>query len=122
MSDWPLWRRLQPFAALVLVAALIGIPLWLVVATAGKSQGEAINPDLSPPSQWHLLDNVRTVWTEADVLGRLPRQPDHRGPDRRAGPGTRVDGRVGAGPPLLPAHRRAVRPGHQRRHPAMRPS
>ncbi|GID90885.1 transporter [Amorphoplanes digitatis] len=67
MSDWPLWRRLQPFAALVLVAALIGIPLWLVVATAGKSQGEAINPDLSPPSQWHLLDNVRTVWTEADV-------------------------------------------------------
>lgn len=67
MSDAPLWRRLQPFVAAVLVVALIGVPLWLVVATAGKSQGEAIDPDLSPPSHWHLIDNVRTVWTEADV-------------------------------------------------------
>jgi raffinose/stachyose/melibiose transport system permease protein len=67
VSDLPLWRRLQPVVAVVLAAVLIGVPLWLVVATAGKSQGEAITPDLSPPSHWHLLDNMRQVWTDADV-------------------------------------------------------
>ena len=67
MSDSPWWRRLQPFVAVALAVALIAVPLWLVVATAGKSQGEAITPNLRPPSHWHLLNNVRTVWTEADV-------------------------------------------------------
>ncbi len=60
-------RRLQPVAAILLVAALIGVPLWLVIATAGKSRAEAIDPDLSPPTQWHLWDNLRQVWTAADV-------------------------------------------------------
>ncbi|BCY10831.1 carbohydrate ABC transporter permease [Actinoplanes sp. L3-i22] len=60
-------RRLQPVAAILLVAALIGVPLWLVVATAGKSRAEAVDPNLSPPGQWHLFDNLRQVWTEADV-------------------------------------------------------
>ncbi|GAA2633823.1 carbohydrate ABC transporter permease [Paractinoplanes durhamensis] len=67
MSDHPLWRRLQPFAALLLVVGLIGAPLWLVIVTAGKSQGEAINPNFSLPTHWHLLDNVRQVWVDADV-------------------------------------------------------
>ncbi|KUL41131.1 carbohydrate ABC transporter permease [Actinoplanes awajinensis] len=60
-------RRLQPVAVIVLVAVVIGIPLWLVIATAGKSQGEAIDPNLRPPTHWHLLDNVRQVWVDADV-------------------------------------------------------
>ncbi|MFI5896671.1 carbohydrate ABC transporter permease [Actinoplanes sp. NPDC051513] len=60
-------RRVQPFAALLLTAVLIGVPLWLVVVTAGKSQGEAVDPDLSLPSHWQLLDNLREVWTQADV-------------------------------------------------------
>jgi raffinose/stachyose/melibiose transport system permease protein len=67
VSDLPLWRRLQPVVAVLLAATLIGVPLWLVVVTAGKSQGEAITPDLSLPSSWHLLDNMRQVWTDADV-------------------------------------------------------
>ncbi|GIM94044.1 carbohydrate ABC transporter permease [Paractinoplanes toevensis] len=67
MSDLPLWRRLQPFVAVLLVAGLIGAPLWLVVVTAGKSQGEAIDPDFSLPSHWQLLGNLRQVWTDADV-------------------------------------------------------
>ena len=66
-SDRPIWRRLQPVVTTVLVATVIGIPLWLVVVTAGKSQGEALNPDLSLPSHWHLLANFREIWTEADV-------------------------------------------------------
>lgn len=47
---------------------LIGIPLWLVVATAGKSRGEALTPDLSPPSHWRLLANLEEVWRQ----GRVP--------------------------------------------------
>ncbi|MEV4277511.1 carbohydrate ABC transporter permease [Actinoplanes xinjiangensis] len=60
-------RRLQPVVALLLVAVVIGVPLWLVVATAGKSQGEAVDPDLTPPSSWHLWENLRQVWVDADI-------------------------------------------------------
>ena len=67
MSDHPLWRRLQPFFAAALVLALIGLPLWLIVVTAGKSQGEAVDPDLSLPSHWQLFANIRQVWVDADV-------------------------------------------------------
>ncbi|WP_329260065.1 carbohydrate ABC transporter permease [Actinoallomurus sp. NBC_01490] len=68
LSDAPIWRRLQPFCAGTLVVILIGIPLWLVVATAGKSRGEALTPDLSPPSHWRLLANLEEVWRQ----GRVP--------------------------------------------------
>jgi raffinose/stachyose/melibiose transport system permease protein len=67
LSDAALWRRLQPVVTTVLVVAVIGVPLWLVVMTAGKSQGEALNPDLSPPGHWQLLANVRQVWVDGDV-------------------------------------------------------
>jgi raffinose/stachyose/melibiose transport system permease protein len=60
-------RRLQPIVTVLLVTVLIGIPLWLVIATAGKSQGEAVDPDLSPPARWHLFANLRQVWIDADV-------------------------------------------------------
>ena len=60
--------RLQPWFASVLSLILLGLPLWLVVATAGKSQSEALTPDLSPPSSWQLLPNLGQVWTE----GRVP--------------------------------------------------
>lgn len=62
-----LWTRIQPFAAAILAAVVIGIPLWLVVVTASKSRGEALNPDLSLPAHWQLLDNLREVWTEGEV-------------------------------------------------------
>lgn len=68
MSDARIWRRLQPYVAVLLAAILIGIPLWLMIATAGKSRGEALQPNLSAPSHWHLFANVREIWTE----GRIP--------------------------------------------------
>ncbi|WP_433181425.1 carbohydrate ABC transporter permease [Actinoallomurus sp. CA-150999] len=68
LSDASIWRRLQPFCAIALVAVLIGIPLWLVVATAAKSQGEALTPNLSPPSHWRLFHNLAEVWHQ----GRIP--------------------------------------------------
>ena len=61
-------RRLQPYVAIVLVAIFVGIPLWLVVMTAGKSRGEALDPNLAPPSEWHFFDNLGEVWNR----GRVP--------------------------------------------------
>ncbi|MEV0388413.1 carbohydrate ABC transporter permease [Nonomuraea sp. NPDC050643] len=68
MSDARLWPRLQPLVTTVLVAGSIGVPLWLVLVTAAKSRGEALTPDLSLPTEWHLLDNLARVWTEGEVL------------------------------------------------------
>lgn len=67
LSDAAFWSRLQPFVTVVLVLTVIGIPLWLVVVTAGKSQAEALTPDLTLPSHWQLLENLRMVWIDADV-------------------------------------------------------
>ncbi|MEV1172499.1 carbohydrate ABC transporter permease [Nonomuraea sp. NPDC049784] len=68
LSDVSLLRRLQPAVALVLVVAAIGTPLWLVLVTAAKSQSEALQPDLSLPSKWHLLENLGQVWADGKVL------------------------------------------------------
>jgi len=66
-SDSRIWSRLQPVVTTALVLGLIGIPLWLVVVTAGKSQGEALDPDVSLPSHWQLFDNLREVWVQGEV-------------------------------------------------------
>ncbi|MER6008641.1 carbohydrate ABC transporter permease [Nonomuraea angiospora] len=68
VSDAPVWRRLQPVVTFVLVVLSIGIPLWLVLVTAAKSRGEALTPDLSLPTEWHLLENLRQVWGDGEVL------------------------------------------------------
>ncbi|WP_203416809.1 carbohydrate ABC transporter permease [Jiangella ureilytica] len=62
------WSRLQPLVTVVLVTVLVGIPMWLVVMTAGKSQGEALSPNLAPPTDWQLWENLREVWER----GRIP--------------------------------------------------
>jgi raffinose/stachyose/melibiose transport system permease protein len=66
-----LLRRLQPVAALLVVAVVVGVPLWLVVSTAGKSRGEALEPNLEPPRHWHLLANLRDAFTQGQVLRAL---------------------------------------------------
>ncbi|MEV6871536.1 carbohydrate ABC transporter permease [Amycolatopsis sp. NPDC051128] len=67
LSDARFWTKLQPVVTTIGVLVLIGIPLWLVVVTAGKSQGEALNPDLSLPSHWQLFGNLREVWVQGEV-------------------------------------------------------
>ncbi|WP_430593835.1 carbohydrate ABC transporter permease [Isoptericola sp. QY 916] len=62
------WRRVQPVAALLAVVLLIGMPLWIVVVTAGKTQAEALNPNLSLPTTWQYLENFAAVWDQ----GRVP--------------------------------------------------
>ncbi|MCX2748258.1 carbohydrate ABC transporter permease [Arthrobacter sp. MI7-26] len=61
-------RLLQPALAIALVALLLGIPFWLVIATAGKNQAEALNPNLAPPSQWQLLENFATVFQQGRMI------------------------------------------------------
>ena len=67
LSDSRLWTRLQPIVATVMAVVLIGVPLWLVLVTAAKSQAEALTPDLSLPHHWQLLANLREVWTEGAI-------------------------------------------------------
>jgi raffinose/stachyose/melibiose transport system permease protein len=67
LSDSRIWTRLQPVVATLLVLGTIGIPLWLVLVTSAKSQGEALSPDLSLPTQWQLLENLRQVWVDGEV-------------------------------------------------------
>jgi raffinose/stachyose/melibiose transport system permease protein len=59
---------IQPAAALLSVLVLLGIPLWMVVVTAGKTQAEALNPNLQLPTEWHLMDNFGQVFNQ----GKMP--------------------------------------------------
>lgn len=67
MSDARIWTRLQPILATVMVLALIGTPLWLVVATASKSRAEALTPNLALPGDWQLFANLKEVWIEGEI-------------------------------------------------------
>lgn len=58
----------QPVAAVTVAVLLLGIPFWLVLSTAGKNQAEALNPNLTPPSQWQLLENFGQVFSEGRML------------------------------------------------------
>lgn len=63
---------LQPIATVLAVVLLLGVPLWLVISTAGKDQAEALNPNLAPPSQWQLFENFAQVFTDGRMtLGFL---------------------------------------------------
>lgn len=64
----PVSRWLQPTIVVLLVIALLGVPFWMVVVTAGKDQAEALNPNLSLPSHWQLLQNFGTVLTQGRML------------------------------------------------------
>lgn len=57
----PIARRLQPAAAVVVAVALLGVPFYLTVVTASKTQAEAFVPTLALPSEWRLFDNIATV-------------------------------------------------------------
>ncbi|WP_342673908.1 carbohydrate ABC transporter permease [Glycomyces harbinensis] len=53
----------------MLVAVLVlGVPFWLVIATASKDQAEALDPNLEAPSDWRLLDNFATVFGDGRMM------------------------------------------------------
>ncbi|WP_216386579.1 carbohydrate ABC transporter permease [Arcanobacterium phocae] len=52
----------------VVIAVLLAIPFWVAFVTAGKSQAEAVTPNLSLPSSWQLFENFAAVMTEGKML------------------------------------------------------
>lgn len=52
----------------LVMVILLGIPFWLLIVTAGKSQAEAIVPNMSLPSHWQLLENFKTVLTDGEMI------------------------------------------------------
>ncbi|WP_216395700.1 carbohydrate ABC transporter permease [Arcanobacterium phocae] len=52
----------------VVIAVLLAIPFWVAFVTAGKSQAEAVTPNLSLPSSWQLFENFVAVMTEGKML------------------------------------------------------
>ena len=60
-------RIIQPIGTIVLALIVVGIPLWAVVVTAGKSQAEALTPDMSLPHHWQLWTNVSTVTSQTRI-------------------------------------------------------
>ncbi|MCJ1715824.1 carbohydrate ABC transporter permease [Curtobacterium sp. VKM Ac-2922] len=73
VAQFPLRRRprirwVQPVVALLLVVVLLGVPFWMVVVTAGKTQAEALDPNLSLPSHWQLLQNFGTVLSQGRMV------------------------------------------------------
>jgi raffinose/stachyose/melibiose transport system permease protein len=60
---------IQPVAALALVAVVVGVPLWLVIVTSAKSQGDALDPSLALPTDgWHFAANYAKAFTEGRVV------------------------------------------------------
>lgn len=58
-------RRLaQPAAAILVALLVLGVPFWLVVATASKTRAEALDPDLEAPGEWRLLENLADVFAD----------------------------------------------------------
>ncbi|WP_062466122.1 carbohydrate ABC transporter permease [Demequina maris] len=64
-------RLVQPTAAILLTVLLLGVPFMIIIFTAGKDQGAALNPDLSPPATWQLWSNLATVLDEGNMVRAL---------------------------------------------------
>jgi raffinose/stachyose/melibiose transport system permease protein len=62
---------LQPLAVAVLLLVLLGVPFWLIVITASKSESEAFDPDLALPTHWRLLQNFAQVIGQGRMVPAL---------------------------------------------------
>ncbi len=73
----PRRTRVRPLSALratfaiVLAVLVIGVPLWLVLATSAKTQGEAQIPNLALPNHPQIGANYSTVYREGKLLDGL---------------------------------------------------
>lgn len=62
---------IQPAVALTLTALFIGAPLWLVLVTSAKPQGEAQQPNLRLPEVWQPAENYARAFTEGKIVPGL---------------------------------------------------
>lgn len=56
------------FLVVLVMLIFLGIPFWLLIVTAGKSQAEAIRPTMALPSHWHLFENFATVLVQGKMI------------------------------------------------------
>jgi raffinose/stachyose/melibiose transport system permease protein len=61
-------RIIQPVVVIVLTVVVIGVPLWLVVVTASKSQAQALTPNLQLPHQWQLWTNLGVAFSQGTIV------------------------------------------------------
>ncbi|THV42811.1 carbohydrate ABC transporter permease [Glycomyces buryatensis] len=59
---------IQPIAAILTALLVLGVPFWLVIATASKNQSEALNPNLSAPTDWQLFENFGSVFSDGRMM------------------------------------------------------
>ncbi len=58
-------RLIRPAVVVALLVVFIGVPMWLVVVTSAKTQGDALNPSLSLPEHgWHFGGNYAKAFTD----------------------------------------------------------
>ncbi|MDT0344415.1 carbohydrate ABC transporter permease [Streptomyces sp. DSM 44938] len=63
-----IWRWARPTIVVALALVVIGIPLWLVLATSAKPRGEAINPNLDPPDHWQPGSNYADALDQGEMM------------------------------------------------------
>ncbi|KFI64209.1 carbohydrate ABC transporter permease [Bifidobacterium cuniculi] len=56
---------------ILVMLALLGVPFWVLIVTAGKSQAESVAPNMALPSRWQLLENFRTVMVDGKMWQAL---------------------------------------------------
>lgn len=61
-------RFIQPSAAIAAVIVFLGVPFWLIISTAGKTQSEAMNPNISAPTHWQLWENFAQVFQDGRMV------------------------------------------------------
>lgn len=64
----PVAQIIHGLLVILVMVILLGIPFWLLVVTAGKSQAEAIVPTMSLPRHWQLLENFKTVLVQGKMV------------------------------------------------------
>lgn len=64
----PRRRIAQPVTAILVAAIVIATPLWLVLATAGKTRTDAQKPNLAPPIHPQYGANAHSVMNQGQLL------------------------------------------------------
>ena len=59
---------MQPVAAVAAAAVVVAVPLWLVIATAGKTLAEAQKPSLAPPAHPRYAANAHAALDQGHLL------------------------------------------------------
>lgn len=62
------WDVLRQVVLWAFAGVWVGVPLWLVLVTAAKPYTEAQRLSLGLPKDWHLAENISTVFSDGAVV------------------------------------------------------